>query len=83
MGLAFKAMQKFQNAQISTAFQPPTANIRKGEIKDPVLGHIHTKGQVHISLRIGTLAIVPIKYLFSLLVRLNRRFLLSLPSHQP
>ena len=62
MGLAFKAMQNFQNTQILTAVQLATANVRKWEMKDPVPSHSHTKAQMCISLRIGTLAIVPIKY---------------------
>lgn len=43
MGLAWKTTQKLQNMQISTTLQPPTENIRKWEIKDPVLSHTHTK----------------------------------------
>lgn len=62
MGLAFKDMQKFRSTQISPALQPPTGNVRKWEVKDPVPSHTHTEAQVCISLRTGTLAIVSMTY---------------------
>lgn len=63
MGLSFKVMQNFQNTQFSTVYsEPPTADLRIWGITDPVPIHIHGRDWVCIRLRMGTLAIIPIKY---------------------